>query len=414
MMRKPAILVVDDMTENIHLVAAILGENTYTIAFAQNGRQALEKAAELIPDIILMDIVMPDISGYEVCRELKKNPDTRDIPVIFLSGLKTGFDDILTGFQAGCADYIIKPFNPAELNARVRTHLELKFRTEALLASEKSLKKAHEEARLHAAELEKANQQLIRENEKRSQTEKELLRYQARLRSMTAELVLTGEQERRRAAVEIHESIGQLMGMVKIRLGVLKKDSGMTPALKEKIEEILAYIEQSIRDVRSVSYDLSPPILYEMGLEAALRSFIAKIREKHGMDIEFNDDGQEKYLDNPTRIHLFRCIQELIFNIIRHARARHMKISVCRNQDEIHIRVKDDGCGFDSSLLTFHPDASRGFGLFSVRERMMHLGGHFEIHSEPGKGSEIFLSTRLGKPNGITEQSNGNQNFTGR
>jgi len=397
MIRKPVILVVDDVNLNIRMVAEVLGKDNYSIVFAKNGRQALELAADLMPDIILLDIVMPDISGYDVCRELKKHPDTMDIPVIFLSGRKTEFEDILTGFEAGGADYVTKPFNPSELNARVRTHLELKFRTEALVQSEKSLKKANEEARLHAAELEKTNQQLICENEKRIQTEKELLRYQARLRSMTAEAVLTEEQERRRAAVEIHESIGQLIGMVKIKLGVLKKDSGTTDALKKKIEEILTYIEQTIRDIRSVSYDLSPPILYEMGLEAALKSFIGKIREKYDVNIEFTDDHQEKNLDTPTRIHLFRCIQELIFNIIRHAQAGHVKISVCRDNDEIQIRVEDDGIGFDSSRLTFHPDTSSGFGLFSVRERMMHLGGHFEIHSEPGRGTQIFLSTRLGK-----------------
>jgi len=414
MIRKPVILIVDDVNLNIRMVADVLGRDSYSIVFAKNGTQALELAADLMPDIILLDIVMPDLSGYDVCRELKKHPDTMDIPVIFLSGRKTDFEDILMGFQAGGADYVTKPFNPAELNARVQTHLELKFRTEALRQSEKSLKKAHEEVRVRAAELEKANLELIRENQIRIRTEKELVRYQARLRSMTAETVLTEEQERRRAAVEIHETIGQMIGMVKIRLGVLKKDPETTAGLKEKIGEILTYIEQTLRDIRTVSYDLSPPILYEMGLEAALKSFIAKIREKYDADIEFTEHGQEKYLDNPTRIHLFRCVQELILNIIRHAQAQHVKLSVCRNQDEIQICVEDDGIGFDSSRLTFYPDASGGFGLFSVRERMMHLGGHFEIHSEPGKGARIFLSAHPGNSIKTGEHSNGNQNSARR
>ncbi|MBF0499793.1 MAG: response regulator [Candidatus Riflebacteria bacterium] len=120
--QKPLVLIVDDTSDNISLLASILGTD-YEIAIATNGTQALEMVGDTPPNLILLDVMMPDIDGYEVCRRLKKNMATHMIPVIFLTA-KSEVDDIVRGFDAGGVDYVTKPFQTAELKARVKTHIQ--------------------------------------------------------------------------------------------------------------------------------------------------------------------------------------------------------------------------------------------------------------------------------------------------
>ncbi len=125
------VLIVDDTMKNIQVLGTILREQEYQLNVAQNGLQALEVADRVRPDLILLDIMMPELDGFETCKALKGNPNTRDIPVIFLTA-KTETEDIVQGFDLGAVDYVIKPFNPSELLSRVHTHLELKAAREKL------------------------------------------------------------------------------------------------------------------------------------------------------------------------------------------------------------------------------------------------------------------------------------------
>ncbi len=119
------VLVVDDTPDNIQLISDILFEEGMSVTIARSGKQALKNVLVKLPDIILLDIAMPEMDGYEVCETLKKTPATANIPVIFLTA-KTEAADVIKGFQVGAVDYVTKPFNIAELVARVHTHLELK------------------------------------------------------------------------------------------------------------------------------------------------------------------------------------------------------------------------------------------------------------------------------------------------
>ena len=121
--KKPLLLLVDDVSENLQLLAQHLADD-YELAFATDGEQAIHLANEVNPNLILLDVMMPGIDGYETCRRLKKNPGTKAIPIIFLTA-RTEIDDILKGFDVGGVDYVTKPFRSAELRARVRTHVEL-------------------------------------------------------------------------------------------------------------------------------------------------------------------------------------------------------------------------------------------------------------------------------------------------
>jgi signal transduction histidine kinase len=128
---KPLILVAEDIAKNMEVVCNILRKAGYRPAMAGNGRQALKMVSNVKPDLILLDIMMPEMDGFEACRHLKKDPETKDIPVIFLTA-KTDTIDIVKGFKLGAEDYITKPFKGAELLSRIKTHLELKFSREAL------------------------------------------------------------------------------------------------------------------------------------------------------------------------------------------------------------------------------------------------------------------------------------------
>ncbi|MBU3916417.1 hybrid sensor histidine kinase/response regulator [bacterium] len=130
--KKGNILIVDDTVKNIQVLGAMLRKKDYMIYVAQDGIQAIEIAEKVIPDLILLDIMMPKLDGFETCEKLKKAPATRDIPIIFLTA-KTDTEDLIKGFQLGAVDYITKPFNSMELMARVETHLELKFSRETIL-----------------------------------------------------------------------------------------------------------------------------------------------------------------------------------------------------------------------------------------------------------------------------------------
>jgi len=118
------ILIVDDVSDNIQVAMSILKEKNYQFSFALNGEQALELIKANTFDLILLDIMMPGMDGFEVCKQLKSNQNTQDIPVIFLTA-KIDVDSIKAGFEVGAVDYIVKPFHPEELIARVKTHLEL-------------------------------------------------------------------------------------------------------------------------------------------------------------------------------------------------------------------------------------------------------------------------------------------------
>jgi len=139
------VLIVDDTPENIQVISGILYQKGVNITIAQSGREALKTASRQRPDLVLLDIIMPEMNGFEVCKRLKKNPATKDIPIIFLTA-KTQPEDIVKGFELGAVDYVTRPFNPAELLSRVFTHLELKKSRDLLSAQSQQRKELLENA----------------------------------------------------------------------------------------------------------------------------------------------------------------------------------------------------------------------------------------------------------------------------
>ncbi len=226
--------------------------------------------------------------------------------------------------------------------------------------------------------------------------EEERLTYQLQLRSLASELVLTEQRERRRLATDLHDSIGQLLAISKIKLSALGNVASADDIAGD-LKEIRDLIAQAIEQTRSLVFELSPPVLYEFGIEAALEYLVERMQKLHDIRFEFVDDRQPKPLSEDLGVLLFRAVQELLVNIVKHARARNARTFIETKDEKIRITVEDDGVGFDISEIDSHIGRAGKFGLFSIRERLNHLGGHFEIASKPGHGTQVSLAAPLQK-----------------
>ncbi len=202
--------------------------------------------------------------------------------------------------------------------------------------------------------------------------------------------MLSEESERRRLAVELHDQIGQVLAATKIKLGSLRKQIS-TAGLDEQCGEAIALCDQAIKFTRSLTSELSPPILYELGFEAALEWLARQHRERYGISVEMIDDRQPKPLSDDVRVLLFRAVRELLVNVSKHAQADSITISVAREASDIRVVVEDDGIGFDISKAK----VGEGFGIFNIRERLELLGGSVDMKSEPGRGTQVILKTSL-------------------
>jgi len=237
----------------------------------------------------------------------------------------------------------------------------------------------------------------ISEIAERKVAEQKLADYQAQLKSLASQLSLTEEKERRRIATELHDRIGQHLVISKVRLESLK-ESAPNSEFALSMSEICASLEQVIRNSRSLTFDLSSPILHELGFEAAVAEWLAdQIEGTHGIETEFEDDGKPKLLSEDLSILLFRDVRELLINVVKHANAKKVTVRSRRVGNQIHVSIADDGVGFDPSDAKSLSSKTGGFGLFSIRERLEQVGGRLKIETVPGKGTKVTIIAPLGK-----------------
>jgi signal transduction histidine kinase len=228
----------------------------------------------------------------------------------------------------------------------------------------------------------------------RKQAEERLLTYQERLRSLSSELFLAEERERRRIATGLHDHIGQTLVFSKIKLGEIQK-SWPSSSPSGALIEIKELIDQMIKETRSLTFELSLPVLYELGLEPAIEWLAERNQELYGIPTGFYDDGRPKPLEDSVRVFLFQSARELLFNIAKHSRAQNSNVSIHRNGGNIEIEIDDDGVGFEMSGPNLEKSRNKGFGLFSIRERLSHIGGRLDLKTEPGRGTKAVLIAPL-------------------
>jgi signal transduction histidine kinase len=212
--------------------------------------------------------------------------------------------------------------------------------------------------------------------------------YQERLRALMADLLLAEERERRRLAVDLHDGLSQTVALTQIKLSALRRAlGGKHESSLDAIEEL---IQQTDRAIRSISFELSPPVLHDLGLVPAVQWLIENIQTRYGIEIVLEDDGRPKPADEKARVILFRSLRELLINAAKHAQARRVRVLLEREGDLLNASVEDDGVGLEPDVVP-----AAGSGLFSIHERLSHVGGSMSIESAPGRGTKIRLSAPL-------------------
>jgi len=216
---------------------------------------------------------------------------------------------------------------------------------------------------------------------------------------LTAELSRAEESERRRIATELHDQVAQTLALGKIKINSLLLDDP-DRASRGTLEDILGLLTTSIEEIRSLTFQLSPPLLHDVGLEAALEWLAEEFREKYGLRIRFQDDARPKPLDEGMKGALYWMSREILINIVKHADAHRVLVDVLLDAGRAVVRIADDGRGFSPDRALRNASSNNSFGLLNIHHRIRHLGGELRIDSEASKGTTVALTVpcRITKP----------------
>jgi PAS domain S-box-containing protein len=221
----------------------------------------------------------------------------------------------------------------------------------------------------------------------------ELAQRADQLRALASELTLSEQRERRRMARLLHDHLQQLLVAAKFHTAILSH--GNDEFVKRNASEIEELLDECINASRSLTAELSPPILHEAGLQAGLEWVARWMSDKHGLSVELSIQDEPVPLTEDVKILLFEAVRELLFNAAKHSRTRSAAVSMRQVNGELKVVVSDRGAGFDPTSIPPVVGRGSGFGLFSIRERLDLIGGQFEIESSPGKGSRFVLTAPL-------------------
>lgn len=383
------VLVVDDIQSNIDFVTDVLELENLNIIGASSGKSALEMAFGEQPDIILLDISMPDMDGYEVCEQLKSQPRTKDIPVIFLTA-RVQKEDIIKGFELGAVDYIIKPFNFNELISRVRTHIDLKQKTEKLqtlnLELESIVERRTEELRLTNKELQLANEKLTHFNEELSKLDK-----------TKTEFVLHINHE-------LRTPLNGIQGYTSILAEQLTNQSQIESInnIKDLTNRLIKVSELSLlfTELKTIESKIERrPVDFNESLSHALDM---REIEKKEIEIEIENPFDTLYALAEPKL-LQSCLSIVIDNAIKYSPQKgKVLISIKRYHEYIDIIILDEGPGFSDKakeeLFSFFAadnlqQQSYGFGVGLATAKLILdlIKGSIDIDNRPGRGALVRL-----------------------
>lgn len=235
-------------------------------------------------------------------------------------------------------------------------------------------------------------------SESLKEREKALRESEKRLRSLSSELLRAQEKERKRLSNEIHDELGQCLALLKHRLRSIERQAGEhQPSLRKECEETSRFIDETIESVRRISRDLSPSILEDLGLSAALRWLLESFSERHSIQTSFDVDEIDGLFSQETQTNLYRISQEALTNIGRHSEASQMHFVMEKNENHVSFVVEDNGKGFDVNQIRSRLSHEKGMGLAAMVERAHMLGATLHIRSSLGEGTRISLKIPLGK-----------------
>lgn len=210
------------------------------------------------------------------------------------------------------------------------------------------------------------------------------------LRRLATELSLAEARKNREIAVDLHDHVIQEFAFIKLRVLQFRGDAVFC-GFEQRFDEIIALLERAIQFTRKLTFEISTPILYELGLPAALEWLAEQYAQRHSLHIEVSVRDQRQQLPEEIRITLFRCVQELLTNVVKYAQAKCVAIEVSAENFKYSITATDDGAGFDTRQLEDPSKIREGFGLFSIRERLRYFGGTMSLNSTIGRGTTVVL-----------------------
>ena len=366
-MSKPAqILVVDDNPVVLLGFSELLRSAGLEVLEGRNGAEALRLAREHSPNLVLLDVVLPDINGVELCRRFKADPELKSLFVVLLSSSETSTGSKVTGLEAGADGYIARPIENRELLARVQTLLR------------------QQQAR---TELRRANDELEHHVQERTA---ELARANATLRAMSLRLVEVQEKERRFLARELHDEAGQVLTGLKMVVdrALLEAPESMRPHLKEAVSLIADLISR----VRSLSLELRPQMLDDLGLVVALDWLFKRYTQQTNIRVDFRRTALSERLPALLETAVFRIAQEALTNVARHARVSEVTVRLWVDSERVGLQVEDKGAGLDVDAALA---ARNSTGLSGMKERAELLGGEFTLESKPGQVTRLTVELPL-------------------
>jgi len=357
---KVNILMVDDQPAKLLSYEVMLAELGENLIKANSGREALQHLLKTDVAVVLMDVSMPELDGFELADIIRQHPRFQRTAIIFISAVHLTDLDRLKGYQRGAVDYIAVPVIPELLRAKVSVFAEL-----------------HRQAQ----QLEALNREL---------------------RQLSNRLMTAQDEERRRFARDLHDGIGQDLAASKMMLdGVLQHRSanGQNSAQRKAIGEATDIIERAIQQVRSMSHLLHPPLLDEGGLLSALRWLVEGMSERTGIQtsIELQPPEFPRLAPQLERT-LFRIVQEALTNVFRHSEAKAAFVALTQKENSLFLTIRDDGKGVSERIARLEP-GSVGVGIGAMRERTLELGGTLRVcNASPGTIVEVLVPSIVASP----------------
>jgi signal transduction histidine kinase len=340
--QKVNILMVDDQPSKLLSYEVILKELNENLIKAHSGREALDQLLKTDVAVILMDVSMPELDGYELADMIRQHPRFHKTAIIFISAVHLTDSDQLKAYQRGAVDYISVPIIPELLRAKVSVFADLHRKTRQM-------------------------EMLNRE-----------------LRSLSARLIATQDEERRRIARDLHDSVGQLVATLSMNNGlVLMQAENLSPEADGALRQNAALTQQLSKEIRTISHLLHPPLLDEIGLLPAIKLFAGGFSERSNVKVTVDLSPEIGRLPPNMEISIFRIVQECLTNVYRHSGSETASIKIYPSADRmLTVQVCDQGKGIPAELrLSMSLGTSHGVGFSGMRERVRELGGTLEIQS---------------------------------